>query len=259
MKAGVFPVSAGADRVTVAGILAAPAGLAWAYLIRGADLGIGASAGGGAMQMAPMWTPGQTVRIFVMWAVMMAAMMLPAAVRTTVRIVHRRRERPELNGALTAMLFASGSLCVWTGFGAAAALAQWSLDRAGALSGSMAVRGPAVAALILLAVGLYQFTPLKEACLRRCRESGAYVTPVGRDGAGAALEDGVRYGVAGLGSCGPLTGLLFVGGVMNLLWIGGLAALMFVEQALPWPKPANWVTGAAFLLGGGVALAAVTV
>ena len=199
------------------------------------------------MEMAPAWTFGDAVRAFAMWAVMMAAMMLPAVARTAV-LTTRPRRGGETAGARAAIVFASGALSVWTGVGAVATLAQWELDRLGALSPVMSVRSPILVGLILAGVGLYQFTPVKEACLRRCRAPRAYLAP-------PYLGAGLRYGVASLGACGLLMGLIFIGGVMNVVWSAGLALLMYAEQAAPWTRSANWGTGAALIVWGSVALA----
>jgi predicted metal-binding membrane protein len=152
------------DRVAVLGGLTGAIVLAWLYLVRGAGFEMGAmDAGGGqTMHMMSVWTLGYAMRVFAMWGAMMVAMTLPAAAPTILLVTslpHRRLE--EVGGARTAILFTVGSLVVWMGFSAATTLVQWGLDRAGVLSEAMASRGPAVAGLILLAAGLYQFAPLK--------------------------------------------------------------------------------------------------
>ena len=250
------------DHVVVLAALAGTIVLAWVYLLRGAGLGMHAINPGGdlMMPMIRVWTPGYSVRVLAMWGAMMMAMTLPGAVPALLRVVSLpgRRDDP-VSGAPAALIFAAGSLAVWTGFSGVATLAQWGLDRAGALSEAMASRGPTVSGFILLAAGLYQFAPLKDACLLRCRSPREYVFPTSSPGASATIAAGVRYGAVNLGCCGVLMGLMFVGGVMNVSWIGGLTLLVLAEQALPWAKAVPRITGAALLAWGSVAIATAIV
>ena len=246
------------DRVAVLAALVGTIVLAWVYLLRGAGLEMHAmNAGGGQMMpMIRVWTPDYAMRIFVMWGAMMMAMTLPVAVPAILQVANLPGRRAgAASGARAALVFAAGSLVVWTGFSGVATLAQWGLDRAGALSEAMASRGPTVSGLILLAAGLYQFAPLKDACLLRCRSPREYVLPTAPPGASATIAAGVRYGAVNLGCCGVLMGLMFVGGVMNVLWIGGLALLVLAEHALQLARPVPRITGAALLAWGSMAIA----
>jgi predicted metal-binding membrane protein len=246
------------DRAMVLGGLACLIVVAWLHLLRGAGVEMRAmgAADGQMMDMMPVWAPGYVVRVAAMWTAMMVAMALPAAVPAIMLVTSLPRRRPgELNGARAALLFATGSLVVWTGFSVTVTLAQWGLDRSGVLSDAMASRGPAVSGLILLAAGLYQFTPLKDVCLLQCRSPREHVLRASPAGALATIAAGVRYGAVNLGCCGPLMGLMFVGGVMNVSWTAGLTLLVLAEQALPWAQPVHRITGAAFLAWGSLAIA----
>jgi len=215
------------------------AALAWGWLLAGAGVGMeGMDMGGGnIMLMRPEWTPGYGALVLAMWVVMMAAMMLPSA-------------GPAILGAASPAAFASGYLAVWTGFSLAATLAQFALDRSDLLTDAMALRGDAAAGLVMVAVGLYQFTPLKDACLRRC------APPFRRsEGPALSLREGVRYGVSCLGCCWAPMALLFVAGLMNLVWVAAVALWIAAEKLLPWRRRLARAAGAALLAWGGALLA----
>jgi len=87
--------------------------------------------------------------------------------------------------------------------------------------------------LLFVAAGVYQLTPLKHACLHRCRSPLSFVLEHWRDGTGGALRMGAEHGAYCLGCCALLMALLFVGGVMNLLWVAAIAAFVLLEKLLP--------------------------
>jgi predicted metal-binding membrane protein len=177
-----------------------------------------------------------------MWVVMMVAMMLPSAT-------------PAILGGVKAIPFAAGYLAVWTGFSAVATLAQYALDNRDLISETMAVRSDAQAALVILAAGLYQLSPWKQACLRKC------VSASGGKGRNAgALESatlGLRYGASCFGCCWALMTLLFVAGLMNLAWVAAIALWLTAEKVLPWGGHIARVAGTALLAWGGTLLVLV--
>jgi predicted metal-binding membrane protein len=175
MTASWFLVALRHDRAVVLGSLAFVVLLAWSYLLLGAGVGpemmdMGA---GKMMAMPPEWSLGYGLVIFVMWAVMMLAMMLPSAAPVTLLIASLNRKRATAGGAVQAStaLFVFGYLTVWLAFAAAATTLQWALDEAGLLSETMAFGNIVLAGSVLVAAGVYQWTPLKEACLRHCRST----------------------------------------------------------------------------------------
>jgi len=113
-----------------------------------------------------------------------------------------------------------------------------------------------VAGAVLIAAGIYQWSPLKQACLRHCRSPLAFLMHHWRDGAPGSFVAGVRHGTFCLGCCWMLMALLFVGGVMNLAWILGIALLVLVEKTLPWGSRMALVTGAIMVVWGAVVIAA---
>ena len=248
------------DRAVVLGGLGVVILLAWAYLLLGAGMPMNMmDMGGGQMMAMPAeWTLGYGLVVFAMWAIMMVAMMLPSAAPVTLLVagIAKRRAASGVRAAMPTVLFVSGYLGVWLGFSAAATLLQWALDTAGLLSETMALASIAAAGAVLIAAGIYQWTPLKQACLRHCRSPLEFLLFHWRDGAAGALLSGVRHGAFCFGCCWMLMLLLFVGGVMNLAWIGGIALLVLIEKVLPWGGLMGRATGGIMVVWGLGTLAA---
>ena len=151
---------------TVLAALAGIVAVSWIYLLAGAGMPTMDMGGGKVMLMPPpSWSVGYAAIIFVMWTIMMVAMMIPSAAPTILRVANRA------HGLTIAAFFTSGYLIVWTGFSALATVAQWAFDSAHVLSDSMAIRSEVAAGLIVVAAGLYQLSPVKRNCLRRCCSS----------------------------------------------------------------------------------------
>jgi predicted metal-binding membrane protein len=152
--------------------------------------------------------------------------------------------------------FVSGYVAVWSAFALAATTMQWALDRAALLSPHMAATSPVLGGAILIAAGLYQWTPLKDACLGLCRSPVAFVMGHWRPGTVGASRMGAEHGAFCVGCCWALMGLLFVGGVMNLLWVAAITVAVLAEKLAP---KGGWIaraTGAALVLGGAWVMAA---
>jgi predicted metal-binding membrane protein len=247
------------DRAVVLGSLAVVIVLAWVYLLLGAgvEMEMMDMGGGRMMAMQPEWTLAYGLVVFLMWAVMMVAMMLPSAAPVTLLIVSITRKRREAGAAsgLRTAPFVLGYLAVWLAFAAMATLLQWQLDAAELLSETMALAGTLAAGAVLVLAGIYQWTPLKQACLRHCRSPLDFLLHHWRDGALGAFVSGARHGVFCLGCCWMLMALLFVGGIMNLAWIAGIALIVLIEKTLPWGGRMSRVTGAALVIWGGLTLA----
>jgi hypothetical protein len=148
---------------TVLAALACIVAASWIYLLAGAGMPKMDMGGGKVMLMPPpSWSLGYTAVIFLMWTVMMVAMMIPSAAPTILRVANRA------HGLSIAAFFTAGYLIVWTGFSAVATITQCAFDSAHVLSDSMALRSGVAAGLIIIAAGLYQLSPVKRNCLRRC-------------------------------------------------------------------------------------------
>ena len=171
--------------------------------------------------------------LFAMWWLMMAGMMLPSAAPMTLTfatINARRRERG--SPYVPTALFIAGYLLVWGAFSLAATAAQSALERAALMTPMMRTSSPLLGGLLFVAAGVYQLTPLKHACLHRCRSPLGFVLEHWRDGTGGALRMGAEHGAFCLGCCALLMTLLFVGGVMNLLWVAAIAVFVLLEKVV---------------------------
>src|SRR5262249_24617625 len=143
-------------------------------------------------------------------------------------------------------------LAVWSVFSAAATVAQWGLHRAALLSSTtMGSKSAAFGGVLLFAAGAFQLTPLKYACLTRCRSPLGFLLGEWREGRRGAFVMGLRHGAYCVGCCGALMALLFVAGVMNLLWVAAIAAFALVEKVLPHGQVVSRLSGGA-LVGAGV-------
>lgn len=200
---------------------------------------------GGATTTATDWSAAGYGGLFVMWAVMMVAMMTPAAGPAVLATARASEARP----LRAAALFVVGYLALWSGFSAAAAGLQLALNHAGWLTPMGASARPGLSLGLLLLAGGYQFTAAKGRCLGACRVRGE-----GR-ATGQGLPDGLAYGLRCLGCCAALMPLLFVMGVMTLWWVALLAAVVFLERVSPWGRTVERTIGVACLAGAAVVAA----
>lgn len=241
------------DRALVIGGLLIVVVLSWSYLLAGA--GTMQEMDGMLMPMsAGPWTVGHAALMLTMWVVMMVAMMLPSAapmILLYANIARGRRARGERTSS--AGIFALGYVAVWSTFSVVAVLLQFWLERAALLSPMMETTSIALAGSVLIAAGIYQWTPLKHACLQHCRSPLDFVLTHWREGSRGAFVMGLRHGLYCVGCCWMLMLLLFVGGIMNLAWIAGLAVFVLVEKLAP---AGNWIGRAAgmLLMAWGVAI-----
>ena len=204
-----------------------------------------------AQLMMPMsdWSAANWLAVFVMWAVMMAAMMLPSITPMVLCFANLNRKRSE--GART-LFFVAAYLALWTAFSGAATAAQWGLQSAGWISPMIVSTSPILSGALLLIAGVFQFTPLKTACLRMCRSPLGFLMSDWRDGLWGAWRMGLRHGLNCLGCCWALMALLFVGGVMNILWIAALTVLVAMEKVAPKGEAVAKALGAV-MIGAGIA------
>ena len=248
------------DRAVLVSAIAVLAGLAWAYTVRlSAGMGsmsVNAMAASVAVPSTQSWTLNDVFFMFVMWTVMMVAMMLPSATPMVLLFarVMRKRERDGRPFVPTG-LFVFGYLLVWVGFSAMATLANWGLHVAGLLSSMMGSTTPMIGGVVLLFAGAFQWTPLKDACLSHCRSPLAFLTAHWSDGRGGALMMGLHHGLYCLGCCWLLMVLLFVLGIMNLPWIAALTVFVLLEKVLPRGRLVSRFSGIVFAAWGMALLA----
>ena len=250
------------DRLIVLAALASIAALAWGYMLHEArgmqQTGVCECLG---MAMSgpdtKPWAVAAIAPLFLMWAEMMVAMMIPSAapmILTFARVNRQRREqeRPFVPSGL----FLLGYLVVWAAFSFAAALAQWALHGAALLSPMMKSSSPVLGGVLLISAGAFQWTPWKRACLNHCRSPLNFLLGDWREGRGGALAMGIRHGAYCTGCCWLLMVLLFVTGVMNMLWVAVITVLVLLEKILPRWMRFGAVTGVAFVAWGAWMIAA---
>ena len=252
------------DRVIVAASLAALTVIAWTYTLwlaaamsgdgmsmsgpgMGADMrmdpamemdGMEMDAGdapslGTVLGISPRpWSPVEAGVTLTMWVVMMVGMMLPSA--TPMILLYARvgrQSRKEGKPFAATGFFAGGYLLAWVGFALAATLGQWLMEGT-LLSPALASASRIFSGAVLIVAGLYQWTPLKDACLSQCQTPIVFLQRHGgfrRDPAGA-VGLGLRHGLYCIGCCWALMTLLFVGGIMNVLWIAAIAIFVLAEK-----------------------------
>jgi predicted metal-binding membrane protein len=203
------------------------------------------------------WSLAGLAAFVVAWAVMMAAMMLPAV--APMLLFYRMVAGNAMPGGTAyaaTWLLVAGYLLVWTAVG----VAVYALPRLGAdiasragMSGSEQTAALLMSAVLILA-GLYQFTPWKHACLRHCQSPFGFVMGHWRNGWLGALRMGVVHGAYCLGCCWALFAVLVAAGVMSLAWMLLLTLVVFAEKVLPYGKQTAMAVGALLIvLGVGVA------
>lgn len=252
------------DRLIIVVLLLLVTALAWAFTVHQANLmdemeaamwrDMNMSMNG----MEPSWTAIDAVLLFAMWSAMMAAMMVPGASPMVVAFttINRRRRQRSAPYVPTAV-FLLGYLIAWAGFSVIATALQWLLQATGLLTTMMQSASHYWSAALFVAAGLYQFSPLKQACLAYCRTPDGFILSEWRDGATGAAIMGLRHGLFCMGCCGALMVLLFAVAVMDLRWVAALMVLVTAEKFLP--GPTFWrigfgvgllVTGVGFALAG---------
>ncbi len=239
--------------------------LAWAWLLLGAGMGMEMRA---ELQLLPHsavpddmamgmdapagWSGAYVLLAVSMWWVMMVAMMLPAAAPVILLYAKATSGRdPEMKPATGSFL--AGYLAVWGLFSLLAASLQAGLERFDVLAPvTMGSTGKWFSAVVLIAAGLYQLSPFKEACLSRCRNPAVFLSRHYRPGRLGAFRIGLLHGAWCVGCCWLLMALLFVGGVMNLAWIALLTLLVAAEKLLPAGRKVALAAGLVCIAWGAV-------
>ena len=242
------------DRVIVLAALAGIAALAWGYMLHEARsmqqsgvcqcLGMAMS----GPDVKP-WAASAILPLCLMWAEMMVAMMIPSAapmILTFARVNRQRREQER--PFVPAGMFLLGYLIVWSGFSLAAGLAQWALHGAALLSPAMKSSSPVLGGVLLIAAGIFQWTPWKRACLNHCRSPLSFLLGGRwREGRSGAVAMGIEHGAYCTGCCWLLMVLLFVAGVMNMMWVAAITVLVLLEKVLPSGVRMGGVIGCVFV------------
>jgi predicted metal-binding membrane protein len=206
------------------------------------------------MPASTRWGWASTFAISLMWAVMMAAMMLPSA-WPMIRVFGKLSAQQ--GSPQRSFYFVAAYLVVWSVFSLGATAAQWSLQALGWINPMLVSTSPALTALLLMVAGLFQFSPLKRMCLTRCRTPLGFLLGEWRPGIRGAWVMGLRHGAMCLGCCWALMALLFVGGVMNLAWIAALCLLVAAEKLMPQGQRIANLLGLGLLVAAGIKLLAL--
>ncbi|MDX0467156.1 DUF2182 domain-containing protein [Sinorhizobium medicae] len=275
------------DRAIVAASIAALAVIAWIYtlwLAAAMDTD-GMSVSGSGMEMNPAlkmdgmghggtdpldavlgisprpWSFIEAGVTFTMWTVMMVGMMLPSA--TPMILLYARvgrQSRKEDKPFAATGFFAGGYLLAWAGFALVATLGQWLLEGT-LLTPALASASGVFSGVVLVTAGLYQWTPLKDACLSQCQTPIVFLHRNGgfRRDPGGATRIGFRHGLYCVGCCWALMALLFVGGIMNVLWIAAIAIFVLAEKVFFPNRTLSRLAGTVLLALGGWQLAAAAI
>ena len=205
--------------MTLLGLLIIVTASWWWIVVMASDM-YGPMTGAAAWMMTADWDGPHLLLLWAMWAVMMTAMMLPSAVAILVLA-----DRPAL--------LALGYVLVWAAFSIGATTLQWTLSRLLILNPMMEVASARAGAGLLLIAGLYQWTPLKHACLATCQSPMSFLARRWRSGHWGAVRMGLEHGAYCVGCCWALMLLLFAGGVMNLTVILALTVFVAFEKLVP--------------------------
>lgn len=259
------------DRWIVCAGLVAMSLLAWAYLLSGAGMAMspldmmsfsfqphkdaGRMLAMPEMNMMPgQWLLQQWIIVLMMWWVMMIAMMVPSAapmVLLYTRVVRHNYHSESTNKISQVILFfVCGYLVAWLVFSVIATLIHWALEKNTWLSMEMVSNEGGLTAGLLILVGVYQLTPLKQACLKKCRSPAQFISDHMKYGNFGAMQMGIEHGIFCVGCCWALMLLLFAGGVMNLAWIFFLTLFVLAEKIFPFGEKISSLTGYVLLVWG---------
>jgi predicted metal-binding membrane protein len=204
--------------------------ISWAYMLH---MGWRMSGPGAEIALACMmrWAPGDIAHMFVMWAIMMVAMMFPAATPMILMFTAVNQRLGETQGPLIPTgLFVLGYFLIWTAYSALAAMAQWGLHVAILLTHNLVITSPFLGGVLLVAAGVFQWTPFRDACMSKCRSPLGFLMTEWREGRPGALIMGLKHGLNCVGCCWLLMLLSFVLGIMNMVWMAVLTAFMLLEK-----------------------------
>ena len=199
------------------------------------------------MPMSSLWSAANIIAIFIMWSLMMMAMMLPSAapmILTFAGLSNQNRMK------FSTISFTGAYLVIWIIFSIGAVIIHWLLQYTGLMSAKMVTSSELLSGILLITVGVLQFSPLKKSCLKYCRSPISFLMTDWRKGIKGAWIMGFRHGWYCLGCCYALMLLLFVGGVMNLAWVAALTLAVAIEKMTPRGESIAQLLGGALILAG---------
>ena len=203
------------------------------------------------MPQMEKWTLNDILTTFAMWSVMMIAMMLPSAMPMILVFSAVNKKRHSFgNQFVPTSIFVFGYIIVWVVFSFVAALTQLIIHNFALLSPDIRIINPVLSGIILISAGIYQFTPVKEICLKNCQSPLSFMMGYWRDGKVGAFIMGLHHGLYCAGCCWILMILLFVAGVMNLLWISLIAVFIFLEKVIQRNHLLSYIAGFLLIVWG---------
>ena len=208
-----------------------------------------------AMPMTPAWTLTDFILLFLMWLVMMIAMMTPSVAPLILlfAMVNRQRKQRQ-NPFVPGMYLLAGYIAAWTVFSLLATILQWALQQVSWLNPEMIITNKILGSIILITAGVFQFTSLKQSCLHHCQSPVEFIHRKWKDGRMGAFKMGIQNGVYCLGCCWMLMILLFVSGIMNILWIALISFFVLIEKLVPHSKWISYIAGVGLVAYGIVSL-----
>jgi len=222
----------------------------WAWIgVMAVDM-YGPMTGAGAWMMTADWDVPHLLLLWAMWTVMMAGMMLPSASPFVLLYGVSARRSTHHSAGRQVYALAAGYLLVWAGFSLGATALQRGFAALRLVSPMMEVTSARVGAVLLLLAGMYQWTPIKDVCLRACQSPLGFLMSRWRGGWRGALVMGVEHGIYCVGCCWALMLLLFAGGVMNLAVIAALTAFVAFERLAPLGLHTARITGGVLMAAG---------
>jgi predicted metal-binding membrane protein len=238
------------ERVPVVVLLVLVPVVSWTWIVIMARDMYGPMTGASAWMMTLDWDVRHLLLLWAMWAVMMTGMMLPSAAPLLLLYGAAARRSSPQTAARQTYALAAGYLAAWSTFSLGATALQRALASLLLLSPMMEAANSRVSAALLLIAGVYQWTPLKNACLHACQSPVGFLMGRWRSGGRGAFWMGLEHGSHCVGCCWALMLLLFAGGVMNVLVIVVLTAFVVLEKLVPVGRLGARISGA-FLIAAG--------
>ena len=203
------------------------------------------------MPQMEKWAFNDILAAFAMWSVMMTAMMLPSAMPMILVFSTVNRKHHSLgNQFVPTWIFLFGYLIIWVIFSLVMALIQFILHNLALVSSEIKIVNPAFSGIILISAGAYQFTRVKEVCLKNCQSPLGFMMDYWKEGKLGAFIMGLRHGLYCVGCCWILMIILFAAGVMNLLWVSLIAIFIFLEKVIQRNSMFSYISGFLLLIWG---------
>jgi predicted metal-binding membrane protein len=238
-----------AERASVVVLVLVPV-FSWTWIVIMARDMYGPMTGASAWMMTLHWDVRHLLLLWAMWAVMMTGMMLPSAAPLVLLYGAAARRSAPQTAARQTYALAAGYLVAWTAFSLGATVLQRVFASLLLLSPMMEAANSRVSAALLLIAGIYQWTPLKDACLRTCQSPVGFLIGRWRNGGHGAFLMGLEHGSYCVGCCWALMLLLFAGGVMNVVVIIVLTAFVAFEKLVRLGRLGARISGALMVAAG---------